>query len=71
MTGIDGQEANMLQYYKDNNIPHSYQCRKCGCWMGAEPNNFCTHEYVIRDLRPFQKADIGTPNEVSDRDDSV
>ena len=71
MNPIDGQEANMLEYYKANNIPHTYQCTRCGSFMGQEPYNNpdCAHNWVIRDLRPFQKD--GIQNENINRDDSV
>ena len=71
MDSIDGTDVNMLQYFKDNNIPHTYQCSRCGAWRGDEPyaQPFCTHTWVIRDLRPFQKD--GIQNEISDRNDSI
>jgi hypothetical protein len=70
MNSIDGQDVNMLNYFKENNIPHTYQCSLCGAFMGQEPypNPRCTHNWVIRDLRPFRN---GTTNENSNRDDSV
>ena len=61
MEPLDGQDVNMLNYFKDNNIPHTYQCAKCGAWMGketeSEQTKWCTHNWVVRDLRPFQKAE--------------
>lgn len=52
MEPIDGQDVNRLNYYKENNIPHTYQCSKCGTFMGVEPPNDpdCVHKWIIRDI---------------------
>lgn len=70
MQPIDGQDANMLQYYKDKNIPHTYQCSKCGTFMGVEPPNRpdCVHRWVMRDLTPFKN---GTQNEAENPNPSI
>ena len=72
MQPVDGQDVNVLNYYKQNNIPHSWQCSRCGGWMGAEDQSKnCTHTWVIRDLRPFNKAGDVIQNAPSSRDVSV
>jgi hypothetical protein len=69
MDSLDGQDVNMLNYFKEQNIPHTYQCAICGRWMGDETGD-CTHRWVIRDLRPFLNKD-GTPNEAGNRNSGV
>ena len=70
MQPVDGQDANMLKYFKDNNIPHSWQDANTGEWMGSEVTQG-PHKWVIRDLRPFQKAGDVIQNAPSNRDVSV
>lgn len=72
MSPLDGQEATMLKFFKDNKIPHTYQCKNCGTWLGKTTNNpNCGHEFVLRDLRPYQKVENGNQNAISDRDSSI
>ena len=72
MQPVDGQDVNMLNYFKQNNIPHTWQCSICGAFMGAQDaTKFCTHNWVIRDLRPFQRAGNGTQNATSPGNVSV
>lgn len=61
MEPVDGQDVNRLNYYKENNIPHTYQCSICGDWRGEDKTKHA-HRWVIRDLRPFQNV-IGDVNE--------
>ncbi len=72
MNPVDGQDVNLLNYYKDNKIPHTWQCADCGGWLGLEPYpKEHAHNWVVRDLRPFEKVENGIQDETIDRDSSV
>jgi hypothetical protein len=70
MQPVDGQDVNMLNYFKQNNIPHSWQDANTGEWMGAETKPG-PHKWVIRDLRPFIKVGDVSQNEPSTGSPSV